>query len=56
MSTVTTPARTGSRIGRAGSRGPRTAFVLGGGASLGAMQVGMLRALAAASVAEPVAA
>ena len=26
-------------------RGPRTAFVLSGGASLGALQVGMLRAL-----------
>jgi NTE family protein len=36
-----------SRGGRAPRRrrGPRTAFVLSGGASLGAMQVGMLRAL-----------
>jgi NTE family protein len=32
-------------IGQPRSRAPRTAFVLAGGASLGAMQVGMLRAL-----------
>ena len=31
------------RVGR--TRPPRTAFVLSGGASLGALQVGMLRAL-----------
>jgi len=37
------PASPRRRFG--GSRGPRTAFVLSGGASLGALQVGMLRAL-----------
>jgi NTE family protein len=45
LSTVTMPPRARRRIGRARSRAPRTAFVLAGGASLGAMQVGMLRAL-----------
>jgi NTE family protein len=44
-STVTMPPRARRRIGRARSRAPRTAFVLAGGASLGATQVGMLRAL-----------
>jgi len=33
-----------------GTRGPRTAFVLTGGGSLGAVQVGMLRALTASGV------
>jgi NTE family protein len=37
----TRPARAGRRVATA----PRTAFVLAGGASLGAMQAGMLRAL-----------
>src|SRR3954452_25134230 len=37
------PAPPGSRATRA--RRPRTAFVLSGGASLGALQVGMVRAL-----------
>jgi NTE family protein len=45
LSTVTMPPRARRLIGRARSRAPRTAFVLAGGASLGAMQVGMLRAL-----------
>jgi NTE family protein len=45
MSTVAMAARPQPPIGRARSRAPRTAFVLAGGASLGAMQAGMLRAL-----------
>jgi NTE family protein len=45
MSTVTLPARARRAIGRGRPRTPRTAFVLAGGASLGAMQVGMLHAL-----------
>jgi NTE family protein len=43
MSIVTMPPRRRPAKGR--PRAPRTAFVLAGGASLGAMQVGMLRAL-----------
>jgi NTE family protein len=43
MSIVTMSPRRRPAKGRA--RAPRTAFVLAGGASLGAMQVGMLRAL-----------
>ncbi|MEK6252752.1 MAG: patatin-like phospholipase family protein [Actinomycetota bacterium] len=38
------PPRSAPRA-RQSARGPRTAFVLSGGASLGALQVGMLRAL-----------
>jgi NTE family protein len=45
MSTITMSPRNRRAIGRRRSRAPRTAFVLAGGASLGAMQVGMLRAL-----------
>jgi NTE family protein len=45
MSIVTISPHLRPPIGRARSRAPRTAFVLSGGASLGAMQVGMLRAL-----------
>jgi NTE family protein len=45
MSTVTTSPPARPSFGRGRSRAPRTAFVLSGGASLGAMQAGMLRAL-----------
>jgi NTE family protein len=40
----TTTRRAGPAAGRA-ARAPRTAFVLAGGAALGAMQAGMVRAL-----------
>src|SRR5215470_5834279 len=43
MSTVTAPARPAASRGPAGA--PRTAFVLAGGAALGAMQAGMVHAL-----------
>jgi len=43
MSTVTITARPAAGAGPAGA--PRTAFVLAGGAALGAMQAGMVRAL-----------
>lgn len=39
------PSRRARRLGGRVSRAPRTAFVLSGGASLGALQVGMLAAL-----------
>ena len=49
MSTTATAARSSGRLRRSSSsprrQRPRTAFVLSGGASLGALQVGMLRAL-----------
>jgi len=43
MSTVTITARPAAGAGPAGA--PRTAFVLAGGAALGAMQAGMVHAL-----------
>jgi NTE family protein len=43
MSTVTITARPAA--GRGPAPPPRTAFVLAGGAALGAMQAGMVRAL-----------
>ena len=43
MSTVTITALPAAGAGPAGA--PRTAFVLAGGAALGAMQAGMVRAL-----------
>jgi predicted acylesterase/phospholipase RssA len=43
MSTVTITARPAAGTGPAGA--PRTAFVLAGGAALGAMQPGMVHAL-----------
>ena len=49
MSATATAARSSGRLRRSSSsprrQRPRTAFVLSGGASLGALQVGMLRAL-----------
>jgi NTE family protein len=45
MRSITTPTPTRPAIRRRRSRTPRTAFVLSGGSSLGAIQVGMLRAL-----------
>jgi NTE family protein len=45
MSTATMSPRTRPAIGRDRARAPRTAFVFSGGASLGAMQAGMLCAL-----------
>ena len=44
MSTSTRTVTAGPAAGRA-ARQPRTAFVLAGGAALGAMQAGMVRAL-----------
>src|SRR5262249_12617820 len=43
MNTITAPAGPAAIRGPAGA--PRTAFVLGGGAALGAMQAGMIHAL-----------
>ncbi len=45
MSTAVMSPRARPAIGRGRARGPRTAFVFSGGASLGAMQAGMLCAL-----------
>jgi hypothetical protein len=45
MRTISHPVSTQPAVPRRPTLAPRTAFVLAGGASLGAMQVGMLRAL-----------
>lgn len=45
MNTLTSEARVRPRADRRLAGAPRTAFVLAGGAALGAMQAGMLHAL-----------
>ena len=44
MRTISHPVSTQPAVPHRPTLAPRTAFVLAGGASLGAMQVGMLRA------------